>query len=617
MGSGRTWEASFAAKKLDRPSAIRLIAKGQHVFLGSGAAEPIDLVEELVAQADEFADNTIVHLLTLGPAPYVEDVHGDRFRHNAFFIGPNVREAVHEGRADYTPVFLSQIPGLIRSRRIPIDVALIQVTPPDRYGFVNLGVSVDVVLAAVEEAELVVAEVNPRMPVVYGAGFVHVDEIDAWVEVDRPLPRLEHEAPDDVAREIGRLVASLIGDGSTLQLGIGQLPNAVLDHLHDRKDLGIWSEMFSDGVIELIENGNVTGRYKSVHPNKVTASFTFGSDRIYRFVDRNPMFEFHPSDVTNNPVEIARQHRMVAINSALQVDLTGQVCADSIGDRFYSGIGGQVDFIRGAAMCPGGKPIIALRSTAKNGDVSRIVATLDRGAGVVTSRGDVRFVVTEYGIADLQGRSIRERVLSLSSIAHPDFRSELLAEAKARRYVFADQIVSPIRYPSELEKTVVTVKGPVLIRPIRVTDEQKMKDLFYELSEDAKYKRWMTVMKRMPHRQMLQYLDVDYEQRMALVVETQPQEGESEIIGVARYHLDRATNFAEAAFLLHDGWQRLGLGTSLLSLLIEIARGKGIRGFTAEVLAENAAMLHVFHKSGLMVESSLSRGVYSLRMPFS
>jgi RimJ/RimL family protein N-acetyltransferase len=268
-------------------------------------------------------------------------------------------------------------------------------------------------------------------------------------------------------------------------------------------------------------------------------------------------------------------------------------------------------------MCPGGKPIIALRSTARHGDVSRIVATLDRGAGVVTSRGDVRFVVTEYGIADLQGRSIRERVLSLSSIAHPDFRAELLAEAKARRYVFADQIVSPSRYPSELEQPVVTRKGPVLIRPIRVTDEQKMKDLFYELSEDAKYKRWMTIMKRMPHRQMLQYLDVDYEQRMAIVVETQPEEGESAIVGVARYHLDRATSFAEAAFVLHDDWQGLGLGTSLLRLLIEIARGKGIRGFTAEVLAENAAMLHVFHKSGLTVESSLSGGVYSLRMPFS
>jgi acyl-CoA hydrolase/RimJ/RimL family protein N-acetyltransferase len=617
MVSGGNWEAAFAAKRLDRASAIRLIAKGQHVFLGSGAAEPLGLVEELVAQADEFADNTIVHLLTLGPAPYVEAVYADKFRHNAVFIGPNVREAVHDGRADYTPVFLSQIPALIRSRRVPIDVALIQVTPPDRYGYVNLGVSVDVVLAAVEAAELVIAEVNPHMPVVHGAGFIPVDLIDAWVETDRPLPELEHEPPDAVADEIGRLVASLIGDGSTLQLGIGQLPNAVLAHLGDRKDLGIWSEMFSDGVVELIESGNITGRYKSMHPNKVTASFTFGSEKIYRFVDRNPMFEFHPSDVTNNPVLVAQQHRMVAINSALQVDLTGQVCADSIGDRFYSGIGGQVDFIRGAAMCSGGKPIIALRSTAKGGDASRIVATLDRGAGVVTSRGDVRFVVTEYGIADLQGRSIRERVLSLSSIAHPDFRAGLLDEAKARHYVFPDQIVSAKRYPSELEKTVETARGSVLVRPIRVTDEQKMKDLFYELSEEAKYKRWMTVMKRMPHRQMLHYLDVDYEERMALVVETQPEDGESEVVGVARYHVDRATSFAEAAFVLRDDWQGQGLGAKLLSLLIEIARGRGIRGFTAEVLAENAAMLHVFHKSGLRIESSLSRGVYSLRMPFS
>ncbi len=610
------WQEEFADKKRSVSEAISSIPAGKHIFVGSGAAEPLGLVDELVAQADRFADNEIVHLLTLGPAPYVDPSCQDRFRHNAFFIGANVREAVHEGRADYTPVFLSQIPGLIRSRRLPIDVALVQVSPPDRYGYVNLGVSVDVVLAAIESAHLVVAEVNPQMPVVHGAGYLRMDQIDCWVEVDRPLPELERDPLDEVASEIGRLVATLISDGATLQLGIGQLPDAVLSNLRNHKDLGVWTEMFSDGVIDLIENGNITGRHKSIHPNKVTSSFTMGSQKVYRYVDRNPGFTFHPSDYTNDPVKIARQHEMVAINSALQVDLTGQVCADSIGERFYSGIGGQVDFIRGASMCPAGKPVIALRSTAKGGTLSRIVATLDRGAGVVTSRGDVRFVVTEYGIADLQGKSIRERALSLASIAHPDFREGLLGAAKARHYVFADQVVGGGRYPTEFVKPVETRFGAVLFRPIRITDEQKMSDLFYALSADARYKRWMTATNRMPHAKLQYYVDADYEKRMPIVVETQPAQGESEIVGVGRYHLDGETGFAEAAFVLRDDWQGAGLGTALLSHLIDIARKKGVLGFTAEVLAENKAMLNVFHKSGLPVETTLDGGVYSLRIPF-
>ncbi len=439
------WRQRFADRKRERSTAIGEIRPGQHIFVGSGAAEPIGLVEELVSQCDRLSGNEIVHLMTLGPAPYVAPQFRDNFRHNAFFIGANVREAVHDGRADYTPVFLSQIPDLMRSRCLPIDVALVQVSPPDRFGFVNLGVSVDVVLAAVESASLVVAEVNPQMPVVFGAGYLACDQIDIWVDGDRPLPELVCQPPDAAADEIGRLVASLIDDGATLQLGIGQLPDAVLSHLGSRKDLGIWSEMFSDGVIGLLENGNITGRHCPVHPNKVTSSFTFGSESLYRFVDQNPVFTFHPSDLTNDPALIAQQHQMVAINSALQVDVTGQVCADSIGDRFYSGIGGQVDFIRGASMCKGGMPIIALRSTARKGSVSRVVATLDPGAGVVTSRGDVRFVVTEYGIADLQGRSIRQRAESMISIAHPEFRADLLSDARRRHYVFPGQLAADTR----------------------------------------------------------------------------------------------------------------------------------------------------------------------------
>jgi len=611
------WQTKFASKKREARAAVRTIGRGKHIFVGSGAAEPIGLVEALVAEADHFADNAIVHLLTLGPAPYVEPQYENRFRHNAYFIGPNVRSAVRDGRADYTPVFLSQIPDLIRSRRTPVDVALVMVSPPDPFGFVNLGISVDVVLAAVEAADIVIAEVNPNMPVVFGGGFISMDKIDYWTWSERPLIAMPREELDDVAIEIGRNVASLVEDGATLQAGIGQIPDAALRALTDKRDLGVWTEMFSDGVVDLIENGNITGKYKAIHPRKVTSSFTFGTKRVYDYVNGNPTFTFHPSDYVNNPMYIARQHKMVAINSALQVDLTGQVCADSIGAKFYSGIGGQVDFIRGASMCPGGVPIIALRSTAMGGKLSRIVATLDVGAGVVTSRGDVWYVVTEFGVADLRGKSVRERALALISIAHPDFRSELLDGAKQRHYVFQDQIAPHAGYPRQYEERVQSKDGAqLLLRPLRVTDEAKLTDLFYSLSDDTIYRRWMTARKRMPHRDVLYYLDVDYDSNMAIILETCPEDREPEMIGVARYHLDRATNLAEVAFVVRDAWQGKGLGTQLLRQITRIARDKGLVGFTASVLATNRGMLHVFHRAGLDIQSTLSDGTYELIMHF-
>jgi len=610
------WQDHYAAKRMSAADAIAQVPRGRNIFIGSGAAEPITLVEELVAQSFQFADNTIVHIMTLGPAPYVKPEYADCFRHNAFFIGRNVREAVHEGRADYTPIFLSQVPAMIRSRRVPINVAFIQTSPPDSFGFVNLGVSVDVVLSAVEAASLVIAEINPKMPVIHGAGFLSMDQIDTWVLGKNDLPEIAREPLDEIALEIGRNVASLVDDGSTIQVGIGQIPDASLKALEDKKDLGVWSEMFSDGVIDLIENGNITGRYKVIHPNKVSASFTFGSKHLYDFVDRNPTFTFHPSDYINDPTRVARQHKMVAINGALQIDLTGQVCADSLGTKFYSGIGGQVDFIRGASMSPGGKPIVAMRSTAKDDQLSRIVASLDEGAGVVTSRGDVQFVVTEYGVVDLQGRSIRDRAMALISIAHPSFRSELLDAGKQRHYVFMDQITSEHGYPKKYEKKIeIEGHSPVLMRPIRLTDEAKMSRLFYSLSATSVYNRWHHGRKQLSHRDLLRLLEVDYTHNMAVVIEAEFEGKESRLIGVGRYHTDPATNYAEAAFLVRDDWQGYGLGTALVHHLIDIARENGVAGFTAEVLAENRGMRHVFHKSGLEIQSQLDSGVYSLTMP--
>ncbi len=429
------WQQRYSQKIASPAEAISLLSPHQRILIGSGAAEPGRLVAAMVDDGHHLEGNEVVHLMTLGHAPYVAPGLEGRFRHTAFFIGANVREAVQAGRADFMPVFLSDIPTLIRSGRVKIDAALIQVSLPDRHGFVSLGVSVDVVRAAVDTAELILAEVNPNMPRTLGDSFLPVARIARLVPVEDPLPELRSEPLDDVCREIGRNVASLIPDGATLQMGIGRIPDAVLASLDERIDLGVHTEMFSDGVMRLADAGVITGRRKTLLPGKIVTSFVMGSRALYDWVDGHPAVEMRPSGFTNDPVQIARNDRMVAINSALAIDLTGQVAADTVRGKFFSGIGGQVDFIRGAARSHGGRPIIALPATAKGGTVSRIQPLFEEGTGVVTSRGDVHFAVTEYGVADLWGKNIRERTEALIAIAHPDFRSELLAAARGRKYL--------------------------------------------------------------------------------------------------------------------------------------------------------------------------------------
>lgn len=593
--------------------AVGRIPAGARIFIGSGAAEPVGFVQELVAQADRFSDNPILHILTMGPAPYVEAAYQDSFRHAAFFIGANVREAVRDGRADYMPVFLSRIPELIRSRRTGVDVALVQVTPPDRHGYVNLGVSVDIVLAAVQSAKLVFAEINPHMPTVYGEGYVSMDDIDGWFERPSDLPTLPRVPADAVAREIGQQVATLVEDGSTVQVGIGQIPDAVLEQLRDRSDLGVWTELLTDGLVDLIRAGNVTGRFKTMEPRVASATFAMGSAQTYRWLDHNPAVVFHPSDVVNDPRNIARQHKMVAINAALQIDLTGQVCADSIGTKFYSGIGGQVDFIRGASMAPGGKPIVAVRSTARQGQVSRIVAVLDEGAGVVTSRGDVQYVVTEYGVADLLGRSVRQRALALISIAHPDHRAELLAQAKRRRYVFADQRRPRLIDPRLRDTTFATERGELRIRALRETDDDDVQALLYALATRTEYDRWMAATGQTERRELARFLEVDDMGHVALVVEAPTHSG-SEVVGAARYSQAPATGLADVAVVVREGWRRLGIGTALLERLAELAERNGIVGFTAQVPAAETGLLHVFRKVRRCATAALDGASLSLQM---
>ena len=427
-------DARWAQKWATAEQAVAKVPAGTRILIGSGAGEPESLVNALCA-APHLTGNEVVHLLTLGSAPYCAPPVSDRLRHTAFFIGDNAREAVWAGRADFMPVFLSEIPQLIRGGRVGVDVALIQVSPPDAHGFVSLGVSVDIVRAAVDTATLIIAEVNPRMPRTLGDSFIPVDRIDALVAVDAPLPQRLGEVPDAVSQAIGALVAGLVPDGATLQTGIGKIPDAVLAQLDTRNDLGMHTETFSDGAARLARLGVLNGRRKSLLPGKMVTSFIMGSEALYAWANDNPQIEMRPSEFTNDPFVIAQNDDMIAINAALAVDLTGQVAADTLGGRFFSGIGGQVDFIRGAARARRGKPIIALPSTAKQGTVSRIQATLEAGAGVVTSRGDVHFVVTEFGVADLWGRSVRQRAEALIEIAHPDFRAELRAQAVGRRYM--------------------------------------------------------------------------------------------------------------------------------------------------------------------------------------
>jgi 4-hydroxybutyrate CoA-transferase len=420
-----SWEAEYSSKLQTADDALRFVESGMRVYIQPGCAEPETLVEALIRRAPFVRDVEIVHMMTMGCAPYVAPEMAAHFRHNAVFIGSNVREAINDGRADYTPIYLSEIEELFESGAMPIDVALVEVSPPDSHGYCSFGVGVDTTLTAARCARYVVAQFNDYMPRTYGDSFIHVSDIDAVVESSRPLCELKKPVVTDMHVAIARNVAGLIEDGAVLQTGIGGIPDAVLPFLMDRRDLGIHSELVSDGVMPLIEGGVVTGARKNYKPRKIIAGFVLGTKKMFEFVDNNPIFEFHPTAYTNDPALIARNDKMVAINSALQVDLTGQICSDSIGNQFYSGIGGQVDFLRGASRSKGGKPIIAISSTARNGTISRIVPMLSPGAGVVTSRGLVRYVVTEHGVAYLHGKSIRERAKELIQIADPKFREEL------------------------------------------------------------------------------------------------------------------------------------------------------------------------------------------------
>ncbi|MEK7270510.1 MAG: GNAT family N-acetyltransferase [Planctomycetota bacterium] len=612
------WKQKYKDRIVTAETAMKRISPGDRIFIGTGCGKPQHLVDALVHHTDHVDDAHVIHLLTIGSAPWAEERFREKFKMNSFFIAENVRSSLEKGIGDYTPIFLSDIPGEFESGRLPIDVALVSVTPPDANGLCSLGVSVDIVKSAVENARCVIAQVNHRMPRTLGNSFIPADRIDCLVPFDEEILEVPPPASDETLKRIGENLATLVEDGSTIECGIGRIPQALVETLKHKKDLGVHTEMFGDWLLDLVKAGVVTGAKKTVNRGKIVASFCMGTRRLYDFVDNNPAIEFHPTETVNDPALIARHDKMVAINVGLEIDLSGQVCADSLGYRFYSGIGGQVDFNRGAARSSGGKAIIALPSTAMDGTVSRIVPHLTEGAGVVTTRGDVHYVVTEFGIAYLHGKSIRERVLSLVNIAHPKFRNELLQAAKAQRYIYQDQIEmawDQMRYPKELERHEILRDGTqIFFRPVKPTDEPAIREMFYSLSAESVRSRYFTHTARFPHREVQQVANVDYRQDLAVAGVVPGPSGET-IVAIAQYFLDPRSGEAEVAFVVQDEWQKRGMGTFLLRFISETAHRRGVKRFTAKVLPGNKAMLAVFHNSGYPVATEFSGDAYSLSYP--
>jgi len=614
---------TYTEKCLPVEQILAHIHRGDRIFIGTGCAEPQFLIRTLMDYVEShpkaFSDAEIVHVWTLGVVPYTKEEFRYNFRLNSFFISDRTRDSVNKGIADYTPIFLSHVPNLFYRGLVPIDVALIQTTVPDDHGYMSLGVSVDIVKAAIETASLVIAQVNSNMPRVHGDGFIHINNVDFIVPHDETLLEYKVKAPDETVQRIGKYVARLVQDGDTIQVGYGSIPNAILSSLGNKKHLGIHTELLGDGIVDLMKRGAVDNTKKTINRGKAIATFCMGSRETYEYIDDNPSVEFRTIDYTNNPLIIAQHRNMTAINSALEIDLTGQATAESIGKTFYSGIGGQADFMRGAVLAPGGKTILAIQSTAEYGEVSRIVPFLKEGAGVTLGRGDIHYVVTEFGIAYLHGKNIRERAMELISIAHPKFKPWLIEEAKKLDIVYKDQAFitgEGGEYPEPLETYRTTGTGlEIFLRPTRMSDEPLLKDFFYSLSDNSLYRRFVSARKDMPHEELQDFVIIDYTKDMQILAVI-PDAAKEQVVGIGYYGVEKAKHTADVALVVRDEYQNKGIGSELLSYLTYLAKNQGLLGFTAEVLVENQQMLHLFDKMGFDIERRSGEGVYELKMMF-
>jgi acyl-CoA hydrolase/RimJ/RimL family protein N-acetyltransferase len=617
------WEKKYPEKFASEDVIFSHIHGGNTIFIGSACAEPQYLVQGLIRYVESnphaFFDAEIIHVRTLGVAPYTEKKFKQNFRHNSFFIGDTTRDAVNTGQADYTPILLSQLPSLFHKGLVHVDMALIQTSLPDGHGNLSLGVSLDIVKAAVENASYVIAQVNDYMPRVHGDSFIHIDNIDFLLPHDEPLLEYNPKSKLEITHRIGKNIARLVEDGDTIQVGYGAVTNAILENLSEKKHLGIHTELFSDGIVELMKKGVIDNTKKTINRGKSVATFCMGHKNTYDFIHDNPDIEFRTIDYTNNPLVIAQHENMVAINSALEIDLSGQATAESIGKVLYSAVGGQADFMRGAFLSRNGRAILALPSTAADESISRITPALKEGAGTTLIRGDIHYVVTEYGIAYIHGKSIRERAMELIAIAHPKFRPWLVEEAKKAYLIYQDQAFIPGekgRYPEELESYKTTKAGlKIFFRPIKISDEPLLKNFIYSLSEKSLYRRFISSRKDMPHERLQELVVIDYTKEMAIIA-TVGNEENQEIVGVGRYFLDESKHSAEVAFAVRDQYHNKGIGTELLAYLTYLAKRQGLLGFTAEVLAENEPMLHVFENGGFDIVKHNIAGIYEMKMAF-
>jgi acyl-CoA hydrolase/RimJ/RimL family protein N-acetyltransferase len=592
---------AYRNKVLTAEHAVRLIKDGQHVFVGTACACPQTLVHALENLESPPSNVELVHFWTMGIVPHDADGKSIiKFRHKSFFVGADIKASVKQGLAEYAPLSISELPNLIELGRLPIDVALIQTSPPDQYGYVSLGISVDVVLAAVKKAKLVIAEINPNMPRTMGSSMLHIDKINQIVLVDTPLIEyqgttvryMDPEVSDETVGKIARYISGIIEDGSTMQIGLGRVPSAVLNHLEGRKNLGIHSGLITDSIIPLLEKGILNGSQKTDSVGRITTGFAIGTQKLYSLLDQNPLFNFLPMDEIGNPSVIAAQNKMVSITQAFSVDLTGQICSDQFSSEFIGGIAFQATFLNGAARSKGGKPIVCLTSTSGDNEMSRIQPLLREGDGVSIGRHDVHYVITEFGIAYLHGKSIRERALALIDIAHPKFKPWLFEEGKRLGYVPQDQILKNFgAYEIEEERSITLKNGKtILLRPAITTDAEEIQDLFHQLPSGDVYTRFFHGLRMLSSAEIQRLCNTNPDNEMAFVVIDGSRENDV-VIGHACYFIDHSSNLAETAFIVHPEWQGTGLGTALQTRLKEHAMSKNLKGFTAEILTKNQKMI--------------------------
>jgi len=602
-------------KPLDASEWPRLIRPGSRVFIGGGASVPFALVASMLEKAAGFKDVELVHIHGLGETPWIDPIYEQVLRTNSFYLTPALREAVERGQADYTPCAMSEVAGLFKNGPLPLDVALIQVSPPDAAGFCSLGLSVDIVKSAAQCARVVIAQINPQMPRTCGDTLISTRQIGWFIDGSAALPEAAAGIFDDRHERIGHHAAQLIEDGSTIQSGLGNSPEAVVRALKKHRHLGIHSGMFNDALMDLVRCGAVDHSAKSYRPGKIVASHVLGSRKLYQFVDGNPDLELHPSDWVNDPYRIARNERMVAINGAREIDLTGQVVRDSSGHRFYGGIGALQDFIRGAGRSKNGRPIIALTSTADDDGRSRIVATLASGAGVCTGRGDVHHVVTEYGVASLYGRSIRERVARLVEIAHPDHREALLAGAHARGWLpkFFTMPGSGRGMEDVDPAWVEFQKSRLFLRPLHPSDMRGLQEFFYSHEEETVRLRYGYLRDNMTGESAFKLAAVDQTKDLALGIFAE-QHGAQELRAIGRYYLDDDGKRAEVAFIVHEENRHMGIAGFLLGELAAVAKKRGITEFWASVLPDNRAMAGLFLAVGAVDSKSAVDGERDFRM---